>query len=142
MKSNIQNFLLESNIKHDGGIDSLIHIVKHYKSNQIMIELRDIVSAYYNYSSFLSIDVVASRCGLFSVTCEDIGVNDIIEYNQPVIVNISKSKNSFHFVVCYKYDSEKGFYIIDSINGNYYASVIGFQSIWSDGKCIAFVSVN
>lgn len=138
---NIQQIYLQNNQLSDGGIEAMLFILKYYRGNEIMVDLKDIVEAYYSSSSFYVFEKLALKCGLLAAICEDIDISTVIDYNQPIIINISNIDSEFHFVVCYSYNISEGFLIIDSKNGNYHSTVIGLQSMWLDRKCVAFSKI-
>lgn len=132
-------FLVQHEEKADGGLESLLTIIKYYKGNTSNINLNKAIQNNYPLSSLKSLMETASKCGLISVIYNDIDVNTIITIKEPVIIAIaSNNRNNEHFVVCYPYNDENGFFIWDSRYGNYYTSIYGLQLLRTDQKCIVF----
>ncbi|WP_395066036.1 cysteine peptidase family C39 domain-containing protein [Flavobacterium sp.] len=128
--------------KCDGGIESLTSIIKHYKGHIVAFNFTKIIDEdYYQSTSLEELNCIISNYGLIGAVCIQVDIPTIIEYNQPIVINIASLKTTNHFVVCHSYTEQHGFYIIDPINDPYYASIAGLKSIWLDKKCLVFVSV-
>lgn len=126
----------------DGGSESILSIIKHYKRNAIMVNFDDFIrKAHAGPHTFNSLKSLANKYGLISVMCKNIDIKTIIEYNQPIIINISSSNIKNDFVVCYGFDIQDGFKIYNPKIGYCFTSVLGLNSMWHDNKCLAFINV-
>jgi ATP-binding cassette subfamily B protein len=132
------NFLVQHEEQSDGGLVSLLAIIKYYKGNTSSINLNDLIQTNYPLTSMSLLVETVSRYGILSVVCDDVDIPTIINYNQPVIINTTTINNKPHFVVCFPYNEEKGFLIWDSRNGSYYTSIDELKSLRTDKKCMAF----
>ena len=123
----------------DSGLQCLDLILKHFKVGTEINNSFEFLSNKTHYSLFNEILDITDRLDITSVISEDATIDDIINFNRPLIIDISRDLNTSHFVVCYNFCEKNGFKIDDPFNGRYFASVEGFKSLWYDRKCIAFM---
>lgn len=74
------------------------------------------------------------------MVCDEVDIDEVKDYNKPLLLNISNANESDRFVVIKSYDEKAGFAIEDPLHGNYYATDKGLVGMWKDRKCIAFIS--
>lgn len=124
----------------DGGLESLLFIINYYKKYTSTVNKTRLINSYYQCNSYEQLKNIASENNLISEVCNNITFLGIIKYNQPIILNISKSELTKHYVVCYDYNELNGFSIFDPINSFYIATDVGLQTMLTDSKYIAFVN--
>ncbi|MGV9003276.1 cysteine peptidase family C39 domain-containing protein [Flavobacterium sp.] len=129
-----ENKTLE-NCHVDGAVGALCYILKLYGFTFLTT-----ISKFYNQKEpESSIENIVKGYNILTVIANECEIIDLIELNQPVILNIGKIKN--HFVVCLNYNKEEEeFLIYDPLNGRYYATVKSLDAMWSDKKCIVFIA--
>ncbi|MDI1317744.1 cysteine peptidase family C39 domain-containing protein [Flavobacterium sp.] len=128
------------NKSSDGGIDAILSIIQFYKGNSVIFDLQHVVNLYDSNSPYEAIEKIISNFELESTICTTANITEVKTYAQPIIINLNNKEKESHFVVCKNYDDTLGFRIEDPINGNYYASEKGLESMWKDKKCITFAS--
>jgi ABC-type bacteriocin/lantibiotic exporter with double-glycine peptidase domain len=139
IKEVINQELVEFDLKSNGGFESLLQIIGHYRSNATTIDLLKIkINSNLISNTFLGIIKAAKDFGLIGVICEDINISEIIEYNQPLILMNSEPNGNYHFVVCYSYNKDNGFLMHHSKKERFYLSISEFVAIWTNKKVLAF----
>lgn len=118
------------NKSSDGGLETLVSIIQFYKGNSVIIDLKNIIDLYDSNAPFESIESIISTFDIVPSITTITNTTAAKEHNQPIIINIGTTEKAPHFVVCKNYDSTLGFRIEDSVNGNYYATENGLESIF------------
>ena len=124
----------------DGGIEAMVSIIQFYKGNSIIFDLRDIVNLYDSKNPYETIEKIISNFEITSTVCSITNVTQLKKRCQPIIINLNTIEKAPHFVVCKNYNDTLGFRIEDAVNGNYYASEKGLESMWKDKQLIKFDS--
>lgn len=140
IKETLSKFIFTFENTSDGGLESLLYVIKYYKRNTASLNIKYLINELYeNPNSFERLSEAANQYGLLAVTCRDIDVRTVMDYNQPIILNTATCKTQNIFVVCLEFVAPNSFRIYDPKKGTYTISVIGMQSLWKDGMCLAFV---
>ena len=119
----------------DCGVACLLSIIKLYGGKQSIETLRELSGTTKQGTTLLGLYQVANQLGFTAEGCEA-DTNALIEHKQPVILHIVVEKQLQHYVVCYKYDSNKGFLIGDPAKGMYYLSANELDEIWVSKSCL------
>ncbi len=120
-------------------------------TNLATINLLSKIKIYFEkkYSitaNFFSDDILIAltKMNFTLIVCSDIIIQNIVEYNQPVILKVDVIFSDLNqYIVCYHFDLNKGFLIDDSNSDNskpYYISKENLATIWKEKKCIAFIA--
>ncbi len=141
IKDIIPRLFLTYEVESDGGLESLLLIIKYYKSNSKMLNFKRLINELYeNENSFECLRIAACSHGLIAVICHNIDIKTVIEYNQPIIINVATLNNRNHFVVCFGLNDQNEFKICDYKNGAYSIPPSDLQKIFNNGKCLAFTN--
>lgn len=119
----------------DCGVACLLSIIKLYGGNQSIETLRELSGTTKQGTTLLGLYQVANQLGFTAEGCEA-DTNALIEHKQPVILHIVVEKQLQHYVVCYEYDTNKGFLIGDPAKGVYYVSANELDEIWVSKSCL------
>lgn len=119
----------------DCGVACLLSIIKLYGGNQSIETLRELSGTTKQGTTLLGLYQVANQLGFTAEGCEA-DTNALIEHKQPVILHIVVEKQLQHYVVCYEYDTNKGFLIGDPAKGVYYLSANELDEIWVSKSCL------
>jgi ABC-type bacteriocin/lantibiotic exporter with double-glycine peptidase domain len=138
IKDTILRLLVEHEEKTDGGLESFLTILKHYKGNTSSINLYEVMENNYPLTSIPSLVETASKCGFTSATYDNIDINTLTNYTYPLIIGTTSTDNKVHFVVCFNYSYKDGFLLWDSRKGLYKKSIEELKSLRADEKCVAF----
>lgn len=98
-------------------------------------KLRELSGTTKQGTTMLGLYQVANQIGFTAEGCEA-DIQALIDHKQPVILHVVIQKQLQHYVVCYEYDSEKGFLIGDPAKGVYYLSIDELDKIWVSKSCL------
>jgi ABC-type bacteriocin/lantibiotic exporter with double-glycine peptidase domain len=140
IKDFLQKYIVEHEKSSDGGIESLLKIIKHYKGVSSPENLNFLIQNYYPKSSNNLLIKAAKNSGLTAVSCHEVTLIDIIAYNQPLIIKFRDKKNTTHFVLFTSFSNKNGFSIWDSRKDSYFLSKEQFEEEWCANECIAFIA--
>ena len=119
----------------DCGVACLMSLIKLNGGNNSIEKLRELSGTTKQGTTMLGLYQVANQIGFTAEGCEA-DLNALIEHKQPVILHVVIENQLQHYVVCYKYDSDKGFLIGDPAKGIYYLSADGLDKIWVSKSCL------
>ena len=119
----------------DCGVACLMSLIKLNGGTNSIEKLRELSGTTKQGTTMLGLYQVANKIGFTAEGCEA-DLNDLIEHKQPVILHVVIQEQLQHYVVCYEYNSEKGFLIGDPAKGIYYLSVDELDKIWVSKSCL------
>ena len=119
----------------DCGVACLMSLIKLNGGTNSIEKLRELSGTTKQGTTMLGLYQVANQIGFTAEGCEA-DLNALIEHKQPVILHVVIENQLQHYVVCYKYDSDKGFLIGDPAKGIYYLSADGLDKIWVSKSCL------
>lgn len=119
----------------DCGVACLMSLVKLYGGTNSIEKLRELSGTTKQGTTMLGLYQVANKIGFTAEGCQA-DINALIEHKQPVILHVVIDDQLQHYVVCYKYDNEKGFLIGDPAKGIYYLSENELDKIWDSKSCL------
>jgi ATP-binding cassette subfamily B protein len=119
----------------DCGVACLMSLIKLYGGTNSIEKLRELSGTSKQGTTMLGLYQVANQIGFTSEGCEA-DLNALIEHKQPVILHVLIENQLQHYVVCYEYDSEKGFLIGDPGKGIYHLSTAELDTIWVSKSCL------
>lgn len=119
----------------DCGIACLLSVLKFYKGNQSRERLRELSGTSREGTTLLGLYQVAAGLGFTSEGCK-LNLGGLSVYQKPIILHVVLENQMQHYVVCYQYESEKGFLIGDPARGVYYLSAKELDAIWVSKKCL------
>lgn len=132
---------LDYNFKSDGGLESLVIIVKYYKGNEAKVDLLNRSLSRRNpQNTFSNLVSIAKYFGLLGVVCTNITANEILEFDQPLIIKSTNESIENQFVVCYADTEGKGFLVHGPENNLKNLTMEEFLSVWTDRTGIAFIN--
>lgn len=134
------NYIVDTEQPSDGGLESLLKIIKFYNGTSSINNLNFLIQKYYPKTSYTLLNEAAKNSGLIGVICTQIELNDIIEYNHPIIIKFLSQKGNIHYVLFNSFSNINGFHIWDSRKGYYSITKESFKKLWHNNDCIAFVS--
>ncbi len=121
----------------DCGIACLVSIVEYYNGSSSFNEVRNIIGVTQNGISLLLLYKAANELGLeakgYSAT-----LDDIIEYNKPLILHTLNNEGYEHFIIFYGYQDDK-LYLWDPAKGLVITSGEELEDIWKSKRCLALV---
>lgn len=119
----------------DCGVACLLSIVKLYGGANSLENLRTLSGTNRDGTTLLGLYQAANQLGLDAEGCEA-DIQALIDHKQPVILHVLLKNQLQHYIVCYEYDSQKGFLIGDPAKGIEYMSVANLDAIWVSKSCL------
>uniref|UniRef100_UPI0040479F8D peptidase domain-containing ABC transporter n=1 Tax=Flavobacterium sp. TaxID=239 RepID=UPI0040479F8D len=119
----------------DCGVACLMSLIKLNGGTNSIEKLRELSGTTKQGTTMLGLYQVANKIGFTAEGCEA-DLNALIEHKQPVILHVIIQEQLQHYVVCYEYNSEKGFLIGDPAKGIYYLSADELEKIWVSKSCL------
>lgn len=119
----------------DCGVACLMSLIKLNGGTNSIEKLRELSGTTKQGTTMLGLYQVANKIGFTAEGCEA-DIQALIDHKQPVILHVVIQEQLQHYVVCYEYDSEKGFLIGDPAKGIYYLSVNELDKIWVSKSCL------
>ena len=119
----------------DCGVACLMSLIKLNGGTNSIEKLRELSGTTKQGTTMLGLYQVANKIGFTAEGCEA-DLNALIEHKQPVILHVVIENQLQHYIVCYEYDSEKGFLIGDPAKGIYYLSADELEKIWVSKSCL------
>lgn len=131
----------EQSIKPEisGAIKSFIYILKFYHGPNFYYSLDPILDHFDHSNCFSSLEKIAAEYKIIAVHCTNISIDELKKCKYPTIINISSDPNKKHYVVCFGFNLENGFLIIDFLISRYYVNENVLKTLWQDQICWAFV---
>jgi ABC-type bacteriocin/lantibiotic exporter with double-glycine peptidase domain len=119
----------------DCGVACLMSLIKLNGGTNSIEKLRELSGTTKQGTTLLGLYQVANQIGFTAEGCEA-DIQALIEHKQPVILHVVIKEQLQHYVVCYGYDSEKGFLIGDPAKAIYYLSSDELDKIWVSKSCL------
>jgi ATP-binding cassette, subfamily C, bacteriocin exporter len=119
----------------DCGVACLISIIKLYGGNIPVEKIRELSGTTKQGTSLLGLYQAANSIGFTAEGCEA-NLNELIEHKQPVILHVIINNLLQHYIVCYEYNSQKGFLVGDPARGIYYLNKCELENIWVSKSCL------
>lgn len=119
----------------DCGVACLMSLIKLNGGTNSIEKLRELSGTTKQGTTLLGLYQVANQIGFTAEGCEA-DIQALIDHKQPVILHVFIQEQLQHYVVCYEYDSEKGFLIGDPAKGIYYLSSDALDKIWVSKSCL------
>ncbi len=119
----------------DCGVACLMSLIKLNGGTNSIDKLRELSGTTKQGTTMLGLYQVANKIGFTAEGCEA-DIQALIDHKQPVILHVVIQEQLQHYLVCYEYDSEKGFLIGDPAKGVYYLSIDELDKIWVSKSCL------
>lgn len=119
----------------DCGVACLMSLIKLNDGTNSIEKLRELSGTTKQGTTILGLYQVANQIGFTAEGCEA-DIQALIDHKQPVILHVVIENQLQHYVVCYEYDSEKGFLIGDPAKGIYYLTAQELDKIWVSKSCL------
>jgi len=119
----------------DCGVACLMSLIKLNGGVNSFEKLRELSGTTKQGTTLLGLYQVANTIGFTAEGCEA-DLNALIEHKRPVILHVVIENKLQHYVVCYKYDEQKGFLIGDPAKGIYYLNKNELEKIWVSKSCL------
>lgn len=119
----------------DCGVACLMSLIKLNGGTNSIEKLRELSGTTKQGTTMLGLYQVANQIGFTAEGCEA-DIQALIDHKQPLILHVVIQEQLQHYVVCYEYDSEKGFLIGDPAKGIYYLSADELDKIWVSKSCL------
>ena len=119
----------------DCGVACLLSVIKLYEGNNSLEKLRELSGTTKQGTTMLGLYQVANKIGFNAEGCEA-DIQALIDHKEPVILHVVMEEKLQHYVVCYEYDTEKGFFIGDPAKGTYYLTSEELDRIWVSKSCL------
>ena len=119
----------------DCGVACLMSLIKLNGGTNSIEKLRELSGTTKQGTTMLGLYQVANKIGFTAEGCEA-DIQALIDHKQPVILHVVIQEQLQHYVVCYEYDSDKGFLIGDPAKGIYYLSADELDKIWVSKSCL------
>lgn len=129
-----------SNFQIDGSIESLIFVLMFHKGNDLSFCFDDVLENYNYNNPFESIEKIAAKFNIVAVSCSNVTIDELKDFNHPAIINISSEPNKKHYIVSFGFNKEHGFIVKDFRNGKYYMAEYAMSTFWVDKQCWVFIS--
>lgn len=119
----------------DCGVACLMSLIKLNGGTNSIEKLRELSGTTKQGTTMLGLYQVANQIGFTAEGCEA-DIQALIDHKQPVILHVVIQEQLQHYIVCYEYDTEKGFLIGDPAKGVYYLSANELDKIWVSKSCL------
>ncbi|MEZ4786308.1 MAG: peptidase domain-containing ABC transporter [Flavobacterium haoranii] len=119
----------------DCGVACLMSLIKLNGGINSIEKLRELSGTTKQGTTMLGLYQVANQIGFTAEGCEA-DIQALINHKQPVILHVVIQEQLQHYVVCYEYDSERGFLIGDPAKGIYYLTTDELDKIWVSKSCL------
>jgi ATP-binding cassette subfamily B protein len=125
----------------DCGVACLLSIIKLYGGNQSLEKLRELSGTNKQGTTLLGLYQAANKLG-FDAQGAEADIKVLEDHGEPVILHTVLENRLQHYLVCYGYDSKKGFSIGDPAKGLYYLSKAELDKIWGSKTCLTLAKNN
>lgn len=119
----------------DCGVACLLSIIKLYGGLDSLENLRALSGTNREGTTLLGLYQAANKLGFSAEGCEA-DIQALIDHKQPVILHVLVENQLQHYIVCYEYDSKKGFLIGNPAKGAEYMSATNLDAIWVSKSCL------
>ncbi|WP_291136946.1 peptidase domain-containing ABC transporter [Flavobacterium sp. UBA7663] len=119
----------------DCGVACLMSLIKLNGGTNSIEKLRELSGTTKQGTTMLGLYQVANKIGFTAEGCEA-DIQALIDHKQPVILHVVIQEQLQHYVVCYEYDTGKGFLIGDPAKGIYYLKAYELDKIWVSKSCL------
>ena len=119
----------------DCGVACLMSLIKLNGGTNSIEKLRELSGTTKQGTTMLGLYQVANQIGFTAEGCEA-DIQALIDHKQPVILHVVIQEQLQHYLVCYEYDTEKGFLIGDPAKGVYYLTADELDKIWVSKSCL------
>lgn len=119
----------------DCGVACLMSLIKLNGGTNSIEKLRELSGTTKQGTTMLGLYQVSNKIGFTAEGCEA-DIQALIDHKQPVILHVMIQEQLQHYLVCYEYDTEKGFLIGDPAKGVYYLSADELDKIWISKSCL------
>lgn len=119
----------------DCGVACLLSIIKLYGGSDSLENLRALSGTNREGTTLLGLYQATNQLGFSAEGCEA-DIQALIDHKQPVILHVLVENQLQHYMVCYEYDSQKGFLIGDPAKGVEYMSATNLDAIWVSKSCL------
>ncbi|UUF15097.1 MULTISPECIES: peptidase domain-containing ABC transporter [Flavobacterium] len=119
----------------DCGAASLLSIIRFYNGDNSLEKIRELSGTTKQGTTLLGLFQAANQLGFTADGCEA-DIQDLINHKKPVILHVVIEQQLQHYIVCYKYNEEEGFYIGDPAKGIYNLSIPELEKKWVSKTCL------
>ncbi|MFY8068771.1 MAG: peptidase domain-containing ABC transporter [Flavobacterium sp.] len=119
----------------DCGVACLMSLIKLNGGTNSIEKLRELSGTTKQGTTMLGLYQVANQIGFTAEGCEA-DTQALIDHEQPVILHVVIQEQLQHYIICYEYDTEKGFLIGDPAKGIYYLTADELDKIWVSKSCL------
>ena len=119
----------------DCGVACLMSLIKLNGGTNSIEKLRELSGTTKQGTTMLGLYQVANQIGFTAEGCEA-DIQALIDHKRPVILHVVIQEQLQHYVVCYEYDSDKGFLIGDPAKEIYYLTADELDKIWVSKSCL------
>lgn len=119
----------------DCGVACLMSLIQLNGGTSSIEKLRELSGTTKQGTTMLGLYQVANQIG-FTAEGWEADIQALIEHKQPVILHVIIQEQLQHYVVCYEYNTEKGFLIGDPAKGIYYLCTNELDKIWVSKSCL------
>jgi len=131
----IQKTHIRQRYHSDCGVACLLSIIKYYGGSESLERLREMSGTTLHISSLLGLYQAAKQKGFDAKGIRG-NIQALKNHCAPVILHFVYDGGLAHYVVCYGYDSHKGFLIGDPKKELYYLSEKEIEQLWSTRNCL------
>lgn len=122
----------------DCGVACLLSVIQYYGGSESLERLRELSGTTLHVTSLLGLYQAAKVKG-FDAKGVKGNIETLKNHNDPVILHFISEKGLGHYVVCYGYDSQKGFLIGDPAKEIYYLSEKEIEHWWRSRNCLVLL---
>jgi ATP-binding cassette subfamily B protein len=123
----------------DCGAACLVSVIRYFGGNTTIEKIRKLSGTTQSGTTMLGLYQAANQCGL-DPTGYEASLNDIIGYDNVLILHVTTNERLEHYIVSFGYAGEgKGFIIWDPAKGLTNISEAELGLIWVSKKCLGLV---
>lgn len=120
-------------------LKSFILVLKFYKGKDVYYSLESLVQNYSCNNPFTSLQKIAEEFDIIAVNCVNSSIDELKRSKYPSIIDISSDQNTKHYVLCFNFNLESGFLLIDDFDSRYYVKEEVMKTLWQNQICWIFV---
>lgn len=119
----------------DCGVACLLSLVQLNGGSHSLEKLRELSGTTKQGTTMLGLYQAANQIGFTAEGCEA-DIQALVDHKQPIILHVLLEERLQHYIVCYEYDTVKGFLIGDPAKGISYLSKEELEKIWVSKSCL------
>ncbi len=136
-KKLLKNTFVMQHDQSDCGVACLLSLIQYYQGSSSIEKLRELSGTTKQGTTLLGLYQAANSLG-FDAQGNEANIEELIDYDTPLILHILIGGQLQHYLICYGFESEK-FVIGDPGKGIMYYTKSELESVWKSKTCLTLV---